>query len=157
MARSLSVNFIICVTYMIVRLCSQFGKGELHARFDIHKNAPCSHNYFLISHGYKRNLIFTKSTSFAYFLISCTNTSAIWYSQKVPIAPIPLFSQRLQARFDIQKEWQLCSFRCFSQGYKRDLIFIKSANCTHSVVFPTATSAIWYSQKVAIALIPLFF
>ena len=76
---------------------------------------------------------------------------------KAPLSHIPSFSPRLQARFDIHKKWQLHPFRCFPNGYKRDLIFIKSANSTHSVVFPTATSAIWYSQKVAIALIPLFF
>ena len=80
------------------------------------------------SHSYKRDLIFTKthnvrsfsprlfpkSITFAYFLVFPTATSAIWYSQKVPIASIPLFSQRLQARFDIHKKWQLRLFRCFS-------------------------------------------
>ena len=124
---------------------------QLQARFDIHKNAPRSlvfpwlqaqsdihkkHHFRIFSrfpHGYKRDLIFTKS-------VNC----------------VPLFCPRLQARFDIHKKCQLNPFRCFPNGYKRDLIFTKSANCIHSVVFLTATSAIWYSHKVAIALIPLF-
>ena len=108
-------------------------------------------------HGYKRNLIFIKSITFAYFLVFPTATSAIWYSQKMSITS-PLFSPRLQARFDIHKKCQLHPFRCFPNGYKRDLIFTKSGNCAYSVLshfpaFPTVLNS--YSTAICVREKPI--
>ena len=114
---------------------------RLQARFDILKRYQ-----FLpircFPHGYKRDLIFTKGTNFSQSVVFSTATSAIWYSQKVQISPSPLFSPRLQARFDIHKKCQLRPFRCFPNCYKRDLMLIDSHGFTHCRVFHTVTIAI---------------
>ena len=127
---------------------------QLQARFDIHKKRS---TFARFPHGYKRNLIFIKSITFAYFLVFPTATSAIWYSQ-IKCQLHPFVSPRLQARFDIHKKCQLHPFRCFPNGYKRDLIFTKSGNCAYSVLshfpaFPTVLNS--YSTAIFVCEKPI--